>query len=295
MNKNSKLIKFIKFAITFFVVVIAIFLALKLWHNYMNNPWTRDGRIRADIIMISPDVSGLVDKVYVKDNQFVKKGDLLFQIDKKRFLEDVSKAEALLEIQKSEYFMKKKQFDRRFKVDNSVVSKEEHETAKYQLEISKANYDKAVVDLNIAKLNLERSSVIATEDGWISNLVLKSGDFVNRGENTLALISNNSFWIYGYFEEHKIPLIKEGDVATIQPLGTDFTLKGHVDSISSGITDRDNEIGKRLLANVNPSFTWVRLAQRIPVRIEIDEVPDGFILRAGITCTIKIEPKKEEK
>jgi RND family efflux transporter MFP subunit len=292
MNKNSKLIKFIKFAITFFIVVIAIFLALKLWHNYMNNPWTRDGRIRADTIMISPDVSGLVEKVYVKDNQLVKKGELLFQIDKKRFLEDVSKTQALFEIQKSEYLMKKKQFDRRFKVGNDVVSKEEHETAKYQLDVAKATYDKALVDVNIAKLNLERSSVIATEDGWVSNLVLKSGDFINRGENTLALISNNSFWIYGYFEEHKIPLIKEGDIANIQPLGTNFILKGHVSSISSGITDRDNEIGKRLLANVNPSFTWVRLAQRIPVRIEIDEVPKDFILRAGVTCTIKIIQNK---
>lgn len=292
MNKNSKLIKFIKFAITFFIVVIAIFLALKLWHNYMNNPWTRDGRIRADTIMISPDVSGLVEKVYVKDNQLVKKGELIFQIDKKRFLEDVAKYATLFEIQKSEYQMKKKQFDRRFKVNNDVISKEEHETATYQLEIAKANYDKALVELNIAKLNLERSSVKASEDGWVTNLVLKNGDYINKGENSLALIINNSFWIYGYFEEHKIPLIKEGDIANIQPLGTDFIIKGHVESIANGITDRDNDFGKRLLANVNPSFTWVRLAQRIPVRIHIDEVPKGFILRAGVTCTIKIIQNK---
>lgn len=292
MNKNSKLIKFIKFAITFFIVVIAIFLALKLWHNYMNNPWTRDGRIRADTIMISPDVSGLVEKVYVKDNQLVKKGELIFQIDKKRFLEDVAKYATLFEIQKSEYQMKKKQFDRRFKVNNDVISKEEHETATYQLEIAKANYDKALVELNIAKLNLERSSVKASEDGWVTNLVLKNGDYINKGENSLALIINNSFWIYGYFEEHKIPLIKEGDIANIQPLGTDFIIKGHVESIANGITDRDNDFGKRLLANVNPSFTWVRLAQRIPVRIHIDEVPEGFILRAGVTCTIKIIQNK---
>lgn len=292
MNKNRKLIKFFKFAITFFIVVIAIFLALKLWHNYMNTPWTRDGRIRVDTILISPDVSGLVDKVYVKDNQFVKKGELLFQIDKKRFIEDVNRQSALLELQKADYEMKKKQFDRRFKVNNDVVSKEEHDSAKYQLDISKANYDKAIVDLNIAKINLERSSVVATQDGYISNLILKNGDFVNRGENALALICDDTFFIYGYFEEHKIPLIKEGDIAQIQPLGTDFILKGHVESIASGITDRDNDIGKRLLANVNPSFTWVRLAQRIPVRIVIDEVPKGFILRAGVTCTIKIEAKK---
>lgn len=292
MNKNSKLIKFIKFAITFFIVVIAIFLALKLWHNYMNNPWTRDGRIRADTIMISPDVSGLVEKVYVKDNQLVKKGELIFQIDKKRFLEDVAKYATLFEIQKSEYQMKKKQFDRRFKVNNDVISKEEHETATYQLEIAKANYDKALVELNIAKLNLERSSVKASEDGWVTNLVLKNGDYINKGENSLALIINNSFWIYGYFEEHKIPLIKDGDIANIQPLGTDFIIKGHVESIANGITDRDNDFGKRLLANVNPSFTWVRLAQRIPVRIHIDEVPEGFILRAGVTCTIKIIQNK---
>lgn len=292
MNKNSKLIKFLKFAITFFVLVLAIFLGLKLWHNYMNTPWTRDGRIRADTIIIAPDVSGLVEKVYVKDNQFIKKGDLLFQIDKERFIEDILRLESLCKVQELEYEMMKKQFDRRFMVNNDVVSKEEHETAKYKLEIAKANYDKNLSELNIAKLNLERSSVKASEDGWVTNLVLKNGDYINKGENSLALIINNSFWVYGYFEEHKIPLIKEGDIANIQPLGTDFIIKGHVESIANGITDRDNDFGKRLLANVNPSFTWVRLAQRIPVRIYIDEVPKGFILRAGVTCTIKIIQNK---
>jgi RND family efflux transporter MFP subunit len=292
MNKNSKLIKFFRFAITFSLFILAVFLGLKLWHNYMNTPWTRDGRIRADTIIISPDVSGLVEKVYVKDNQFVKKGDLLFQIDKKRFIEDITKLEALCKVQKVEYEMLKKQFDRRFMVNNDVISKEEHETALYKLEIAKANYDKNLSELNIAKLNLQRSSVISSEDGWVTNLVLKNGDFINRGENSLAIITDNSFWVYGYFEEHKIPLIKEGDLANIQPLGTDFILKGHVESIANGITDRDNDFGKRLLANVNPSFTWVRLAQRIPVRIYIDEVPKDFILRAGTTCTIKIEKNK---
>jgi RND family efflux transporter MFP subunit len=292
MNKNSKLIKFLKFSITFFVLVLAIFLGLKLWHNYMNTPWTRDGRIRADTIIVAPDVNGLVDKVYVKDNQFIKKGDLLFQIDKERFIEDISRLESLCKVQKLEYEMIKKQFDRRFSVNNDVVSKEEHETAKYKLEIAKANYDKNLSELNIAKLNLDRSSVKASEDGWVTNLVLKNGDYINKGENSLALIINNSFWVYGYFEEHKIPLIKEGDIADIQPLGTDFIIKGHVESIANGITDRDNDFGKRLLANVNPSFTWVRLAQRIPVRIHIDEVPAGFILRAGVTCTIKIVQNK---
>jgi RND family efflux transporter MFP subunit len=289
MNKNNKLIKLLRFVITFSLLVLAIFLGLKLWHNYMNTPWTRDGRIRADTIMIAPDVAGLVEKVYVKDNQFVKKGELLFQIDKNRFIEDIKRLEAVCKVQEVEYKMIKKQFDRRFMVNNDVVSKEEHEIAQYKLEAAKANYDKNLSELNIAKLNLERSSVFSPEDAWVTNLVLKNGDFINRGENTLAMISNNSFWVYGYFEEHKIPLIKEGDMATIQPLGTDFVIKGHVESIANGITDRDNDFGKRLLANVNPSFTWVRLAQRIPVRIHIDEVPKDFILRAGVTCTIKIE------
>lgn len=289
MNKSSKLIKFFRFVITFSFLTLAIFLGLKLWHNYMNTPWTRDGRIRVDTIIVAPDVSGLVQKLNVKDNQYVKKGELLFQIDKQRFIEEIIKYEALCRVQKAEYDMLKKQFDRRFAVGNDVVSKEEHEIALYKLEIAKASYEKTVAELNAAKLNLERSSVIAPEDGWITNLVLKNGDFVNRGENSLALIHDNTFWVYGYFEEHKIPLIKEGDVAIMQPLGTDFIIKGHVESIASGITDRDNNFGKGSLANVNPSFTWVRLAQRIPVRIKIDEVPNDFVLRAGVTCTIRIE------
>lgn len=137
MNKNSKLIKFFRFAITFSLFILAVFLGLKLWNNYMNTPWTRDGRIRADTIIISPDVSGLVEKVYVKDNQFVKKGDLLFQIDKKRFIEDITKLEALCKVQKVEYEMLKKQFDRRFMVNNDVISKEEHETHYINLKLQK--------------------------------------------------------------------------------------------------------------------------------------------------------------
>jgi len=290
MKFNNKLSKLLRYAITFFVVAVAVFLGMMLWQNYMNSSWTRDGRVRADIVMVAPDVSGIVTNVIVADNQFVKRGDILFQIDQMRFQHTLEEAKAIAETKKAEYEMKKNQYNRRAFVSDDVVSKESRNDSKLEVAIAKAKYEEAKSMVETAELNLNRSTVVAPSDGWVSNLLLRKGDYVHVGDNRMALVNSNSFWVYGYFEEHKLSLIHVGDRAEMRMLGSKYTLKGHVQSIAQGISDRDNATGERLLANVNPTFTWVRLAQRIPVRIAIDSVPKGFTLIAGMTCSVSIKP-----
>ncbi|MBL0708600.1 MAG: HlyD family secretion protein [Sulfurimonas sp.] len=288
MTINSKLSAFLRVLFTMIITAVATVLVVILWQEYMDNTWTRDGRIRVDTVKIAPDVSGLIEELYVEDNQFVHKGDPLFQIDKKRFEENLAHARSLVNKYKAQYDIKKITYKRRMNVKNEIVSQEEHDIAKYQLKIAYAQYKHSLVDAKKATLDLRRSSIYAPNDGWITNLLLKKGDYVHTGAKVLAMIQDKTFWVNGYFEENKIPNISIGDKAIIRPLGTDFKIKGHVQSIARGITDRDNALGGQLLANINPSFTWVRLAQRIPVRIHIDTVPSGFTLRAGTTCSIKL-------
>ncbi|AXX86764.1 putative fusaric acid resistance efflux pump, membrane fusion protein [Malaciobacter marinus] len=288
MQKN-KIIKLIRYTITFTIVTIAIILSITLWHNYVDSPWTRDGKIRADISLIAPDVSGIVTKVYVKDNQYVKKNDKLFEIDKKRFEANVLRQQSLVQIKKAKYLKKKAQYNKRVKAKDSIIPKDIKDNAKYDLLMAKEELNETKAKLDLLKLDIKRSTVLAPASGWVNNLLLKEGDFIKIGESHLSILNENSFWVYGYFEENKISKIKVGDTSIMNLLGTDITLKGHVQSIANGITDRDNNLGKGLLANVNPSFTWVRLAQRIPVRIAIDKIPKNYTLRAGTTCTIEIK------
>lgn len=293
MNKNNKLSKLLRFAITFSVVSLAVFLGLMLWDNYMNSAWTRDGRVRADVVMVAPDVGGLVSRVSVVDNQYVRKGEMLYQIDEVRFRHALHDAQAAAQLRKAEYEMKKHQSARRNAADNEIVSAENRDDALYDAQMAYAKYEEAMTQVETAQLNLERSAVRAPTDGWVSNLLLRKGDYVQVGEKRLALITSGSFWVYGYFEEHKLSLIHIGDKAEMKMLGTKYIVKGHVESIARGIADRDNTTDGRLLANVNPIFTWVRLAQRIPVRIHIDEIPKGMNLSAGMTCSVTIVPTEQ--
>ncbi|MCX6073850.1 MAG: HlyD family secretion protein [Campylobacterales bacterium] len=295
MDKNTKLAKFLRFAITLSVVSLALFLGLMLWDNYMNSAWTRDGRVRADVVMVAPDVGGLVSRVAVVDNQYVKRGELLYKIDEERFHHALHEAQAIAQTCKAQYEMNKHQSARRNAADDETVSAESRDDALYDAQISHAKYEEAMTHVETAKLDLERASVYAPVDGWVSNLLLRKGDYVQAGEKRMALISGGSFWVYGYFEEQKLSLIHIGDTAQMKMLGTKYTLKGHVESIARGISDRDNVTDGRLLANVNPIFTWVRLAQRIPVRIHIDEIPKGINLSAGMTCSVSIIPTKSDK
>ena len=292
---NNKISTLVRYSITLLVVGAAIFLASTLWQDYMNSSWTRDGRVRADTVMVAPDVSGLVSELPIVDNQAVKKGDLLFQIDKVRFEHVLDVANAIAKTKQALYEMKNNQYQRRAKLGAEAISKENQNDALLEVEMAKAEYDEALAEVKTAKLNLERSSVRAPTDGWVTNLLLRKGDYVKAGDNRLVLVSSGSYWVYGYFEENKLSLLHVSDKAQMKMLGTDYVLEGHVESIARGISDRDNATGERLLANVNPIFTWIRLAQRIPVRIHIDSVPKGFTLVAGMTCSVTILNKKGKK
>jgi len=286
-----KLKALVSFLCTIAVFAAAVFFGKSLWNRYMNSPWTRDGKVRADVVNVAPDVSGLVVRVAVKDNQLVHKGDLLFTVDRERYALALSQAKARLAASKAQMVMKQQESERREELDGIVVSTENRESAKAQADSAEALYQEAVVAVDTAELNLKRTEVRAPVDGYIANLNVHQGDFAAAGSAKLAVIDKSSFWVYGYFEETKLGLLHTGDPVEIRLLGSDPPLKGHIESLAKGISDHDNPTGRELLSDVNPIFNWVRLAQRVPVRIKIDEVPRNVQLVAGTTCTVIAQPR----
>lgn len=284
--KASKSI--LRVGITLAIAVAAGWLAYTLWVRYTDYPWTRDGRVRADVVNIAPDVAGLVTAVPVHDNQYVHRGEVLFRIDTMHYQHALAEAKAMVQQRKSMWEMKQQQSARRAHLDDEVISRENREDTDLGALAAKAEYEAAMAQVEKIKLDLERTVVRSPVDGWVSNLLVRPGDFAQVGAAKLAVIDQHSFWVYGYFEEHKLSMIKIGDPAEVQLLGSHAKLKGHVESIAHGITDRDNPTDIRLLANVNPTFNWVRLAQRIPVRIHLDQIPANMALVAGMTCSVVI-------
>jgi len=327
-----KLASLVRLVVTVLVVLLAVLIGHALWKHYMYSPWTRDGRVRAEVVRIAPDVAGLVTEVKVVDNQVVKKGDLLFVIDRARYLNAVAQAEANLAAaeaaaraagasinaasaganqSKVNYDNYAAQSERRQKLINNVISAEDRANAQAAANAARAAWQQAQastrqagagqqqalaavsqaqVELAAAQLNLDRTEVRAPVDGYVTNLDIRVGDYANTGTPRLALIDSHSYWIYGYFEETKLPTVHVGDKVDIRLLAGGARLTGTVESIARGITDADNPTGADLLSDVNPTFNWVRLAQRVPVRIHIDEVPEGVLLAAGITCTVIVDP-----
>ncbi|MDA8484081.1 efflux RND transporter periplasmic adaptor subunit [Pseudomonas resinovorans] len=278
---------------TLLILTVAIVLVRTLWLHYMDSPWTRDGRVRADVINIAPDVAGLVADVLVRDNQNVKAGDLLLRIDPAHYQVAVKQAEALVAARKAALDMRKVNADRRADMDDLVVSRESREDAGHLAASALAEYQEAVAALDAAKLNLARTEVRAPVAGHITNLNVYKGDYAERGEASMALVDDSSFYVNGYFEETRLPHIKVGDRAELRLMSGE-RISGHVDSIARGIYDRDNPESRELIADVNPTFNWVRLAQRVPVRIHLDTVPEGVLLAAGMTCTVVIGEEGRE-
>lgn len=278
----------IGFIATAIIFIVALLIGRVLWVHYMDEPWTRDGRVRAEVVNIAPDVSGAVVELPAKDNQFVHKGDLLMQIDPSHYQIAVEEAQAAVSARKAELTMRQDDAKRRADMDSQVVSAENRENASHTANAAQAQYQQALAALDAAKLNLERTRVVSPVDGYLTNLQVFKGDYAIAGQAKLAVVDSHSFWVYGYFEETKLPHVKLGNKAEIK-LMSGGTLEGHVESISRGIYDRDNPQSRELLADVNPTFNWVRLAQRVPVRIHIDKVPDDMVLAAGTTCTVVVK------
>jgi RND family efflux transporter MFP subunit len=274
---------------TALIFCAAILIGRVLWVHYMDQPWTRDARVRADVINVAPDVSGAVVTMPVADNQLVHKGDLLMEIDPSHYKIAVEQAEATVAARQADLRMRRDDAARRADLDNEVVSKESRDNASQAAYGAAANLQQAQAALDAAELNLARTKVFAPVDGYVTNLNVHRGDYATTGAAKLAIVDSHSFWVYGYFEETKLPRVRIGDKAEMR-LMSGGVLKGHVQSISRGIYDRDNPQSRELLADVNPTFNWVRLAQRVPVRIHIDEVPADVVLAAGTTCTVVVQP-----
>jgi multidrug resistance efflux pump len=289
-NLRSRLARALKavarLSLTLVIVAAGCLGAYALWDHYMYSPWTRDARIQADVVSIAPDVSGFVQDIRVKDNQVVRKGDVLFVLDQERYKLAVATAEAAVESRRAAMEMQKRIADRRAQLSNLAASDEERENARFSANGAVAAYDQAVAELANARLNLARTVITAPVNGFVTNLTLVNGQFAPVGASVMAVIDDDSYRVSGYFEETKVPYLKPGQRVTVTLMSGGPALSGHVESISRGITDRDNPKGPDLLAAVTPTFEWVRLAQRIPVRIHIDSVPDGVLISSGMTCTV---------
>lgn len=263
----------IRVALTAFVLICAAMLFYTLWQTYMIAPWTRDGRVRVYVVKAAPEVSGTVVNVPVRDNDYVHKGDPLFVIDPIRFRLALKQAEAEL-----------------------AAAREEQEIYNSNVETQIAAVNAASARVDTARLNLQRSIIHASVDGYVTNLNHRVGDYAVAGQSRIAVIDAFSFWINAYFEETKMWGVHVGDVARVKLMGYRDLLPAHAVSIARGINDQNGQPDGLGLQDVNPIFTWVRLAQRIPVHVQLDSVPDNIILAAGMTCTVTVgEPGRGQR
>jgi RND family efflux transporter MFP subunit len=278
-------------AVTLMAVVLAGVLTYAMWQAYVGSPWTRDGSVRVYVVTLAPEVSGRVVALPVADNQFVHKGDLLMTIDKRDYEIAVKLAEANVAQAKADYENKQTEAQRRAQLTELATTPEEKQTYAATAQVAAAVYQQALANLDKAKLNLERTDLRSEVNGWVTNLQTQLGDYATMGQRALTLVDADSFWVDGYFEETKVAPIQPGDPAKIWLLGYRQMLPAHVDSIARGIEVSNAQAGSSGLANVNPIFTWVRLAQRLPVRLHIDSVPPDVRLVAGMTATVEVDPR----
>ncbi|MGO9991881.1 MAG: efflux RND transporter periplasmic adaptor subunit [Steroidobacteraceae bacterium] len=291
MNINSKVKDTLLYAgrmsVTLAVVAAAIFAGRLLWRHYQVEPWTRDGRVRADVVQIAPDVSGLVSRVEVANDQSVARGQALFYVDRDRYALALRQAEAAVAAQRAALAQFQRE-DRRNAQLGDLVAAEITEQSAARVAAGEAALAQANAARDLAKLNLQRTVVVAPTDGSLSDLTLRVGDYVTAGKPVLALIDRQSLRVEGYFEETKLKRVHVGQPVTVQLMGESELLHGHVQSIANGIEDRDRAASANLLPNVNPVFNWVRLAQRVPVRIALDREPSDVRLVIGRTATVAV-------
>jgi RND family efflux transporter MFP subunit len=277
--------------VTVVLVILALIAGNWVWNYYLYAPWTRDGKVRAEIITLSPDVSGWVHELNIEDNQSVSQGDPLFSIDDTRYQAALAKADAQLLYQQEALRLAQHQYQRRQELhrsSNNSISKEALESASIQAQLAKANVALAKAERDSANINLERTRIHAPADGTIVNLTLQQGNFVNQGSPVVSMVKADSFYVTGYFEETKLPLVHVGQDASVILMNGSRTLRGTVTSVGQAIANANTQTDRQLLPQVQQTFNWVRLAQRIPVHIELESVPDDILLAAGMTATVRL-------
>jgi len=273
--------------VTLSVLALALVGARRLWIHYNLEPWTRDGRVRADIAQVSPDVSGLVTEVRVTNNQIVNKDDVLFVLDRPRFELALHQAEASVAAIAVALAQARRENERNRNLTD-LATTEQVEEGQSKVDQLVAQLNSARAQRDVARLNLDRTTIRAPVNGIVTNVELRPGDYATVGRQVLALLDTDTIHVDGYFEETKLPWIRVGDRALVHIMGIRATLHGSVESIDAGIEDRERSASSQALANVNPTFSWVRLAQRIPVRIKLDPTTRDIRLIAGRTATVSI-------
>ncbi|CAM3424319.1 HlyD family secretion protein [Cupriavidus taiwanensis] len=272
---------------TLMAAIAALLVLRHLWDYYTAAPWTRDGHVRADIVQVAPDVSGLVTRVVARDNQYVQAGELLFEIDRDRYALALEQALATLATQRAALAQARREAARNHSLDG-VVAAEVAEQGRARVEQGQAALAQAEAAVRLARLNLQRTSVRSPVAGYLNDRLPRLGDYVSTGRPVLSMVDAGSFHVEGYFEETKLHRIHVGNPVDVHIMGEPRRLRGHVQSIAAGIEDRDRSAGSNLLPNVNPTFNWVRLAQRVPVRIALEDVPADVRLVSGRTATVAV-------
>lgn len=274
------------------MVGCAAVLSWHLWSFYMEAPWTRDAHVRADIVRLASDVAGPITEVLVSDNAQVEKGTPLFRIEAGRFELVLREAEAQVQSTRAAAELARTDFERyQLLASKEAASLKERQHAESQMHQAEAAYQSALAARDLAELNLERTTVKAPASGTVTNFSLRSGNYVSAGNAVGVLVEKESIYVAGYFEETKLPRIHVNDPVRVEIMGEAEAITGHVASIAAGIEDRERSDSAGSFASVAPTFSWVRLAQRIPVRIEIDHVPNAVRLIAGRTATVSVEPR----
>ncbi|AUX92071.1 p-hydroxybenzoic acid efflux pump subunit AaeA [Mixta gaviniae] len=286
--------KIARYAITLILVAIAVVVVFRAWAFYTESPWTRDAKFTADVVAISPDVTGLITDVRVRDNQYVKKGDVLFTIDQPRFQKTLAEAEADVQYYQSLVDEKRREAARRNKLGVIAMSREAIEQSNNDLQTSEHQLAKAQATRDLAKLDLERTVIRAPSNGWVTNLNVFTGEFINRGTTSVALVKADSYYIMAYMEETKLEGIRPGYRAEITPLGSERVLRGTVDSIAAGVTNSSSSVDSKGMATIDSNLEWVRLAQRVPVKIRLDR-QQGNLYPAGTTATVVVTGEKDRE
>lgn len=282
-------LKNLKYFSTVLVVALAIIIGWLLWNYYMQSPWTRDGKIRAERVEITPQVSGRIVQLSVHDNQFVSAGTPLFTLDQSPYQIAVHNAEAQLARAQADLAKAQNEAYRRQHLPPKYISPEDLDIASFNVQEKLATVKIISTTLEQAKWQLSQTTVTAPVDGWVTNLSSRPGNYASTGKPVFALVDSQSFYVLGYFEETKLRHIQPGAHANIILYSNGQQLTGHVQSIGHAIYDQSVENGNSLVADIKPSVPWVRLAQRVPVRIELDAIPPDLTLVAGTTCTIYID------
>jgi multidrug resistance efflux pump len=297
-RRQSGALRTVRFALrkvaTAGIAVVAMAVALVTWDQYNAGPWTRNGRVRVHVASVAPQISGQIRELRIADNQFVRKGDILYVIEPFDFEAALRAHKATLQQKIADLNVKQLQSERRSRLSDLSASVEQKQVYEGSALQAKAAVDAAQEQVSQAEINLQRAAVRSPVNGIVTNLLLREGDYAHQGATNVSIIDADSYWVDGYFEETKLARLCVGDRAEAKLMGYSAPIIGHIATVTRGISVSNAAASTQGLPNVDPVYTWVRLAQRVPVRIAIDKVPPGVPLVSGLTATVTIRDGKDE-